>query len=416
MWRINLWVTGFFTLVTLGYMFVLLHQAVTDVEREMQAADAVVHYLGEAAERDPASLQPHLTGSLRHVRVSWLADGETGSQPMPHSLDAWFGRQMFAQARHPGRVLELQDGRRVLIAVDPRDEIDEVWDSLQQLLGLCALTLLLSLLSIRWALRRGLRVLDALLAALQQVSRGQLQVRLRSEGGPESRQLAGHFNRMTATLEQVQADNGQLTRTLLAVQEQERTQLAQTLHDDLGQYVAGIRAQSCLLRMLADRPQVLEQTVCALERDCEHLQQGFRALVRDLYPVVVQHLPLSEAFAVLVEQWRSSHGIDCQLRIGKHLPALPVASKTHLYRLLQEALTNVARHAQASQVRIRLQRRGGRLWLLIRDNGCGAPQPQRPGVGLYSMFERARSLDGQLRVISQPGAGWALALSIPAEG
>jgi two-component system sensor histidine kinase UhpB len=137
--------------------------------------------------------------------------------------------------------------------------------------------------------------------------------------------------------------------------------------------------------------------------------------VHDLYPVVLQHLPLAEAFGLLVEQWQGRQGIDCQLRVSAQLPPLSAPNKTHLYRLLQEALTNIARHAEASQVRVRLQFHGGRLRLLIRDNGRGAQQPQRPGVGLYSMFERARSLGGELRVISHPGAGWALTLSMPWE-
>jgi two-component system sensor histidine kinase UhpB len=167
--------------------------------------------------------------------------------------------------------------------------------------------------------------------------------------------------------------------------------------------------------LVADQPLVVESTVRELEHNCEHLQQGFRALVHDLYPVVLQHLPLAEAFGLLVEQWQGRQGIDCRLRVSTELPALSVSDKTHLYRLLQEALTNIARHADASQVGVRLQYRGGRLRLLIRDNGRGAQQPQRPGVGLYSMFERARSLGGELRIISHPGAGWALALNVPLE-
>ncbi|MBD9586328.1 HAMP domain-containing protein [Pseudomonas sp. PDM03] len=415
LWRINLWVCGFFALVTLACMGLLVHQALADVERELQSAEAVVEYLSETAARDSASLQPRLTQSLRHVRVRWLEPGEAAQPPMQDGLDAWLGRLLFAEARHSARELDLQDGRRVLIAVDPRDEIDEVWDSLQQLLSLCGLALLLSLLTIRWAVRRGMSLLDELLRALRQVSGGQLKVRLRAQGMPEARQLAVHFNRMTEALEQARADNTQLTQTLLAVQEQERTHLAQTLHDDLGQYLAGIRAQACLLRLVTDQPDTVERTVRELEHNCEHLQQGFRALVHDLYPVVLQHLPLAEAFALLVEQWQGRQGVDCQLRVSASLPPLSAPDKTHLYRLLQEALTNVARHAAASEVRVRLHHRGGQLCLLIRDNGCGAHQPQRPGVGLYSMFERARSLGGELRIISHPGAGWALALSMPLE-
>jgi len=415
LWRINLWVCGFFALVTLACMGLLVHQALADVERELQSAEAVVEYLSETAERDPASLQPRLTRSLRHVRVRWLAPGETARLPVQNGIDGRLGRLLFADARHSVRVLDLKDGRRVQIAVDPRDEIDEVWDSLQQLLALCGLALLLSLLTIRWAVRRGMGLLDELLRALQQVSGGQLNVRLRAEGVPEARQLASHFNHMTQALEHARADNAHLTRTLLAVQEQERTHLAQTLHDDLGQYLAGIRAQACLLRLVADQPATVERTVRELEHNCEHLQQGFRALVHDLYPVMLQHLSLAEAFGLLVEQWQMRQGIECQLRVGLQLPALTTSDKTHLYRLLQEALTNIARHADASQVRIRLQHRGGRLRLLVRDNGRGAQQPPQPGVGLYSMQERARSLGGELRILSRPGAGWALALNMPLE-
>lgn len=413
LWRINLWVTAFFAVVTLACAGLLLHQAVADVERELQSAAAVVEYLSDSAERNPAGLQPHLTQSLRHARVHWLAPDEAARMPEEAGLDAWLGRQLFSDRLYSARELDLGDGRRVLIAVDARDEIDEVWDSLQQLLSLCGLALLLSLLTIRWAVRRGMGLLDDLLRALQQVSGGQLAVRLREAGLPEARQLAGHFNRMTATLEQTRADNTQLTQALLAVQERERTYLAQTLHDDLGQYLAGIRAQACLLRMVSNQPTVVEHTAQALELNCERLQQGFRALVQDLYPVVLQHLPLAEAFGLLVSQWQDSQGIDCQLRVGADLPALPSASKTHLYRLLQEALTNVARHASASQVRVRLQRSARGLRLLVRDNGCGARQPQRPGVGLHSMAERARSLGGELHIFSRPGAGWALALNMP---
>lgn len=414
-WRINLGVTCCFAMVTLACAAVLLHQAVADVERELQSAEAVVAYLGDTAERDPQRLQPRLTQRLRHVRVHWLAADEAARLPQEAGLDAWLGRQLLGQRHHSSRLLELGDGRRVLIAVDARDEIDEVRDSLQQLVVLCGVALLLSLLTIRWAVRRGMGLLDDLLQALRQVSGGQLTTRLREAGLPEARQLAGHFNHMTASLEQARADNTQLTQALLAVQEQERTHLAQTLHDDLGQYLAGIRAQLCLLRMVADQPTQVVQTTRTLELDCERLQQGFRALVHDLYPLALQHMPLAEAFGLLVSQWQASQGIDCRLRVGEQLPVLPGASRTHLYRLLQEALTNVARHAGASQVRVRLQRSAKGLRLLVRDNGRGASQPQRPGVGLHSMAERARSLGGELRILSRPGAGWALALNIPME-
>ncbi|WP_426139749.1 histidine kinase [Pseudomonas sp. DWP3-1-2] len=415
LWRINLWVSGFFSLVTVACLWLLLHQAVADVERELGAAQAVVHYLSETAEQQPAALQPSLTEHLRHVRVIWLAADEPPHLSEQSGADAMIADWLLPASNHAPRVLDLKDGRRVQLSVDPSDEINEVWDSLQQLLLLCGLALLVSLLTIHWAVRRGVQVLDNLLKALQQVSRGELDVRLSSQGVAEAQQLAGHFNRMTATLERTEADNRRLTRALLAVQDQERTRLAQTLHDDLGQYLAGIRAQACLLRMVADQSDVVRSTALGLEANCEQLQLGFRALIRDLYPVVLQHLPLPEALTLLAQQWHATHGIDCVLSVDPQLPELTPDARAHLYRLLQEALTNVIRHANASQVQVSLQRLGARLVMEIRDNGCGALPLQSPGVGLYSMHERARCLRGELQVKTQPGAGWALALNIPLE-
>ena len=413
--RINLLVTLFFVLVSAAGLALLLRQASYDVQREMQAAEAVVEYLHEAALRDPASLQQGLTDSLRHVRVQWLEVGQTALESEPGWLDRWLGQHLL-RARQPALLLQMADGRQVQIAVDPTDEIDEVWDSLLQLLVLSALALVLSLLTIRWAVRRGLRVLDELLGGLQRVTQGQLDARLQTHSLPEARQLAGHFNSMATTLQQVQVDNAELTQALLALQERERTRLGQTLHDDLGQYLSGIRAQACLLRAVADQPEAVRSTAQCLEDNCQQLQEGFRALIRDLYPLVLERLELGEALQQLTQDWQTTQGVRCRLLLSEALPQLPLPSKAHMYRLVQEALTNVARHAQASEVRVRLQHQGGRLRLLVRDNGIGAQMPQRAGIGLRSISERARCLGGVLRLNSRPGAGWALCLSIPLEG
>lgn len=409
--RASACVALFFVGVTLAAMALVLHQARADVARELGAAQALVDYLGETARRDPASLQPTLTAHLRHVRVQW---GGTPAPAKTLGFDQWVEGWLLARPQLP-RQLQLADGRQVQISVDPSDELDEIKDSLVQLLWLCGLALLVSLLAIRWAVRRGRQLLGEVLHAMAQVSAGNLQVRLAGHGVPEARRLAEHFNGMVGALQQTRSDNAELTRTLLAVQDRERNTLAQALHDDLGQYLAGIRAQACLLRVVAAQPAAVHATALSLEHNCEQLQQGFRALVRDLYPVVLAHVPLPQAIATLLQQWQGQHHVNCRLWPGPSLPELDVASKAHIYRLLQEALTNIARHADASEVRVRLRRQAGSLRLLVRDNGRGAQLPLRAGVGLHSMHERARSLGGGLRVFSRPGAGWGLLLDIAVE-
>ncbi|AOE85401.1 HAMP domain-containing sensor histidine kinase [Pseudomonas sp. TCU-HL1] len=414
LWRINLLVTLFFTLVGAACLALLLRQAGQDVRRELVAAEAVVEYLRGAALRDPSALLPHLTGNLRHVRVHHL--DEPVAEPPPGPLQRGLAHWLYPVADHPGEALRLADGSRVRISVDPRDEVDEIRDSLQQLLVLFGVALGLSLLAIRWAVRRGLRVLDELLGALRQVSRGDLQARLPLHSSAESQRLAGHFNQMAVSLERVKAENAELTQALLALQERERRQLAQALHDDLGQYLAGIRAQLFLLRSVTGQLPVVNCTAQALEINCQHLQDGFRALVRDLYPVVLERLELADAIRLLGEQWQQAHGIACRMQLADELPPLSGEAKAHLYRLLQEALTNVVRHAAASEVRVRLRAGPGRLRLLVRDDGRGAERLGCGGIGLRSMRERARCLGGELRLLTRPGAGLALCLSVPLEG
>ncbi|MCJ1878405.1 sensor histidine kinase [Pseudomonas nitroreducens] len=408
LWRINLLVGLFFALLAGVCLAVLVHQGNDDVRREMDAARGVLEYLREAAQRDPASLDPDLTAGLRHVRVHWL----DSAAPAPHTgLDDWLVTRLYPDLPAP-TLLTLADGRRVQLSLDPRDEIDEVRDSLVQLLVLFGVSLLASLLAIRWAVQGGLRVVEQLHGALENVSRGQFQVRLPDHALPEAQRLASGFNGMVGELERACVENAELTRALLAVQERERQQLAQALHDDIGQYLAGIRAQVFLLRSLEGQDGIGCVTLDRLEQHCQGLNESFRALVRDLYPVVLERVSLEEALRLHVGQWQASQGVRCSLHL-EPLPALPTVAKAHLYRLLQEALTNVARHADARRVRVILRRHCGRLYLWVRDDGRGCNGRPRAGIGMRSMHERARCLGGELHLRRRPGGGLALRLWMP---
>ena len=415
LWRINLLVTLFFTLVTLVCLAVLLRQASHDVQRELNAAAAVVGYLGEMAERDPESLRPGLTDSLRHVRVRWLEADLVGADAADPVRSDWLGAWLYPAELSAPTVLQLPNGRRLHISVDPSDEVEEVRDSLVQLVVLFGLALLLCLLAIRWALQPGMRVLAELFGALVRIADGRLDTRLPPHRFAEARELAEHFNHMAAALEDARLDNERLTQALLALQERERTRLAQALHDDLGQYLAGIRARVCLLRVQADQPSAIRETAAHLEQHSLDLQNGFRALVRDLYPVMLDHLSLEDAIGQLAEQWQSTQGIACEVRLRGPIPDLSMDAKVHLYRMVQEALTNVARHARATRVCLDLRGDPLGLRLLIRDDGHGLPA-ERPGVGLRSMVEHARCLGARLRVRHRVGMGWTLYLKLPLQG
>ncbi|HAG79513.1 MAG TPA: sensor histidine kinase, partial [Pseudomonas sp.] len=129
-------VTLLFTLITMVCLAVLLRQAAHDVKRELDAAAAVVGYLGEMAERDPDSLRPGLTDSLRHIRVRWLDATESMPVGVDPALDNWLGSWLYPAELSSPSVLQLSNGQRLHISVDPHDEVEEVSDSLLQLLVL----------------------------------------------------------------------------------------------------------------------------------------------------------------------------------------------------------------------------------------------------------------------------------------
>ncbi|WP_252274507.1 sensor histidine kinase [Pseudomonas subflava] len=217
-----------------------------------------------------------------------------------------------------------------------------------------------------------------------------------------------------AALARAKAENLLLRRALLQVEERERNRLGRALHDDLGQYVAGIRARAGLFALLADDPPAVRRSAQQLEQHCRALQDGFHGLVRDLYPATLERQPLERAVRELAGRWQTEEGLHCRVGFDTRLPEPGRECKLQLYRLLQEALTNVARHSGAQGARLRLRRRGQRLCLALRDDGHGQP-PARRGVGLLSMSERARELGGELLYRGRPGRGWSLYLSIPLE-
>lgn len=406
--RASLLVSGLFLAVLLVCLALVLRQAELDIRRELQAADSVARFLALRAADDPALLDESLTANLRHLEVAW--DEATEEQAADNPLVLWAAGRFDDL---PVYRVALADGRALSIRVSPADELDEVWESLLQLLALFLVAWLLCLGASAWLVRRGLHLLTEVLRALQAIAGGALDTRLPDYAQPEARRLAGQVNAMAQALQQAGADNQALTAALLETQERERTRLAQALHDDLGQILAGMRAQLYLLDACSGNPQQVAAISRRLQGNGEQMQQSFRSLVRDLYPVVLERLGLGEAVRQHVEQWQAQQGVICALELDAALPALREEARGHVYRLLQEALTNVARHADARRVRVGLTCRGAALRLEVCDDGRGLPEGLREGVGLRSMRERARCLGAALQLHGAEPRGLRLCVEIP---
>ena len=206
-----------------------------------------------------------------------------------------------------------------------------------------------------------------------------------------------------------------LTAQLQRTREDERTRIARELHDELGQGLTALKlhinAAIKGLTALPDRRR--EATGAALASMAELTDSTLDAVERittELRPAVLDTLGIGAAAEWLVEQFTHRTGIRATCRCDDDA-GIPPETATALFRILQEALTNVSRHATASDVAVSLERAAETLVLTVTDNGCGVTDASiaRPtAFGLRGMRERLRALDGSLSVVSPPGGGTRL--------
>jgi signal transduction histidine kinase len=197
-----------------------------------------------------------------------------------------------------------------------------------------------------------------------------------------------------------------------SLRDAERRRIARDLHDDMGQHLLALTFD--VARLAMRHPQLAE-ALAQVETRLHSANRSLRTIVRDLPPEALED-GLQGALQQQMEQFSRLSGIPCRLE------AEPAALAAHagggmdavLYRVLQESLSNIARHAQASEVCIGLCRGADSLSLTVRDNGIGLPDPPaRRGVGLRGIAQRVTEAGGRFDITSEPGHGTALTMSFP---
>jgi two-component system, NarL family, sensor histidine kinase UhpB len=223
-----------------------------------------------------------------------------------------------------------------------------------------------------------------------------------------------------AKLEEALAENQRLAQQYVDMQEYERKSLARDLHDELGQYLNAIKLDAVSIgEAMVDHP-AAAGVALAMITNIDRVYGVVTGLIRQLRPVGFDDLGVAAAFEHCINEWRSRlPAATIETAIGGDLAGLDETRGLVLYRLLQEALTNIARHSQATRVEIRVEQvedaRGGRrVDMLIADNGRGTDmKAPRTGLGLVGMRERVFALGGSISVASEPGAGFRVMSSLP---
>lgn len=211
--------------------------------------------------------------------------------------------------------------------------------------------------------------------------------------------------------------NSDLLQRLFTAEEDERRALARELHDDMGQTSTAIRTEVAVLQRSGWVPEEAQASVHRISESAQHLSHMTRQMLQRLRPAVLDSLGLRQALTSMCEQWQSSNLTLCTLSFTGEVDHLNDYASVTVYRIVQEALTNVARHAQAQQVKVKLALDAQGLHLKIEDDGQGMADAQavHPGFGLLGMQERVASLAGHLDITSNLGKGVCLSAHIPKE-
>lgn len=227
--------------------------------------------------------------------------------------------------------------------------------------------------------------------------------------------LRGQYARLLQRLEANEREFRRLARSVWRVQEDERRRIARELHDGVGQNLTALKHRIAQLGAGLPPDETTRERIDAALALCSDTLEDTRQLSRLLRPPVLDDLGLEAALRWLVRSQGEASGIAATLEVGP-LPALPDELQTLLFRVAQEALANVARHARADTVLVRLVAGGGQLQLQVVDDGIGHDPTAAAGSGgsgLAGMRERLRLHGGRLELHSSPGNGTRVRAVLP---
>jgi two-component system sensor histidine kinase UhpB len=393
--------------------------------------------LGELNQQLPLQLK-----HLRHVRIMFMDQiGQlTVVSPQPSEVagapdhaPTWFARlvrpQLVARAV---RIVAIDHSTPVVIVGEPADEIAEAWHDFSSL-ALVWLVLNALILAILYV------VLGRVLDPLAHLSKGMLSLedghyatRLELPKVKELAVLTERFNTLAGALDTARDENSRLYRQLITVQEEERRQIANELHDEAGPCLFGITANASSIQNFADQlpddrqAEMITRRVGEILSIAERLKLLNRALIKKLRPGPLGRVKLSELLDELVAGFQRRHpDTHISIAFGKLADSYGEAIDLTLYRCIQEGITNAIRHGKAGSLAIDLleestrkngsKRFRGRVSLTLSDDGKGIAPATPKGFGLTTMTERVRSLGGTCEIESAPAKGTIIHVEIPIE-
>lgn len=393
---------------------------VEEVRASRQLADVLIQAGRLGSEGSPEarqSLDGALEqGALRHIRLQW--DPETPGGPGLAVTPHW----LIPDEAYALAPVRLAVGEQTLvIRPDPQAELQEALADSLGIFAALAVFAATTLALAWWLVHRALSPVRALLEGLSRLEQGAVQPDLPTFHLQEFARIAEGINQLAASLAQSRAGQQYLTHRLLALQESERHELARELHDEFGQMLTAMSVTASYIeRNLGKAPEKqIRESAWGLGQEARAMSIQVRTLLSRLRPHGLEGVGLLQGLQDLLEGWRQrAPELSLEAELPETLQALDQQSGLALYRLLQEALTNVLRHSGASHCHVVLKQDSGGLSLSVQDNGRGRVEDiaHSLGSGLLGMRERMGMVGGRFRLQNLAPKGLGLMAWIPFQG
>jgi two-component system sensor histidine kinase UhpB len=437
--RLNLFITLLFLLVLVLGVVLVIHNTRRAVRDELQStANLTLQLLGETITtleatgdtRDEQGLIARVTSleNTRHLCVGLYDEQGTPSAQSSGctatktaAAPAWFRQVVTPLPIEFRRTLAVKGSRplEILVRADPADEITEAWQDASDLLNLMIVSWLAANVLVFITIGFAMRPVSTILRGLDGIERGDYQLRLPAFRLPEFSRISASFNHMACALEKSTAENRFLTQKSLDIQEQERRTMARELHDELAQCLSAITADAVSIGKWSQglTPQVYESAQAILSVTTRVFEL-VRGMIKQLRPATLDELGLVITLGQSIDDWNVRHPDRfCRFTIYGNadlVSGLDATANIHLYRIVQECLTNIERHAQARELSVTIEASTEQLCLRVTDDGCGFDMHQVcPGLGLLGMRERANALGSSLEIKTAPGQGTCVTVCMP---
>lgn len=308
--------------------------------------------------------------------------------------------------------IKIADGstKTIFITANPMDEISEAWGETKAFFWSIVLMLSIIFFTVNLVFNSMLQAVKTILSGLRQVETGHFDHVLPHFKIKEFDAIAIEINGMSLALKTAQTNNQALARHTMQIQETERQNMSRELHDEMGQSLTAIKAMAVTCQQADTDVKAVTSSIVDI---CNHLSVVVRSMMKTLHPLSLTELGLGATLSELVREWqRRSTELQIDLNYDSSLEKLSHDITIHVYRIVQECLTNVVKHANASEVAILVIKSGYKVLITVSDNGQGK-QLDSSGFGLLGMRERAENLGGQFTLESAQNGGVNVVVQLP---